>query len=181
MTVYRHDPTDPTGLSGDEVAAIYEDQDGTLWIGSNGGLDRFNPHTNKFEYVGAFRDRLVTTIAEDQQGNLWVGYWGIPSTTSEAPGSFSFVSPIGDRVNKDRVYKIYSDQRGAIWISTQDNGLFRLDPNSEADGDEPNVIHFAMDASDPKSPGAGPVMSFYEDAQGGNLWMGSVMDGADPF
>ena len=177
VTVYRHDPTDPTSLSGDEVITIYEDQAGTLWIGSNGGLDRFKPQTGTFDYIGAFRDRAVSTIAEDQQGNLWVGYWGGVLQRERGKAFFSSIPPIGDMVYHNRVNKIYPDRTGAIWISTQENGLFRLDPAPEATGSNPTVIHFAQDASDPKSPGVGPVMSFYEDSAGevnrmGTLWMG---------
>ena len=39
LVVYRHDPEDPASLSSDDVAAIYEDAIGSLWIGSwNGGV-----------------------------------------------------------------------------------------------------------------------------------------------
>ena len=45
LVVYRHDPEESTSLSSDDVATIYEDGVGGLWIGSwNGGVDRFDPN-----------------------------------------------------------------------------------------------------------------------------------------
>ncbi len=38
---YQHDPDDPQSLGGAWVVSIYEDSEGTLWIGTDdGGLDR---------------------------------------------------------------------------------------------------------------------------------------------
>ncbi len=75
----------------------------------------------------------------------------------------------------DRVYAIYPDRAGAVWVSFGNLGLYRLDP-AAGGGTESTVHRFPQDRADPRSPGAGTVMSFYEDAQG-ILWMGSVEGG----
>ncbi len=59
------------------VQAIYEDKQGTIWIGTNiGGLNRFDPATGKFKsflFDGQRRVMCVTKIFEDSRGRLWVG------------------------------------------------------------------------------------------------------------
>ena len=57
------------------MTAIYQDKAGTLWIGTQDGLDRFNPQTETFESETSVHGRLVGSIIEDQQGNLWLGTW----------------------------------------------------------------------------------------------------------
>ena len=38
---YRHDPDDPDSLSSNAISAIYQDQEGVLWIGTeDGGVNR---------------------------------------------------------------------------------------------------------------------------------------------
>jgi diguanylate cyclase (GGDEF)-like protein len=80
LAVYRHDADDPSSLSSDNVAAIYEDAAGSLWIGSwNGGVDRFDPDA---QALRTFRRRPrapdslpaddVTAMAESPDGALWL-------------------------------------------------------------------------------------------------------------
>ena len=44
------DPVDPTSLSNRTVRAIYEDREHTLWVGTDSGLDRFDPRTEGFSH-----------------------------------------------------------------------------------------------------------------------------------
>jgi ligand-binding sensor domain-containing protein len=175
VTVYQHNPDDPTSLSRGPVYVTYEDRAGTLWVGTLDGLNRFHPQTQSFEAEEAFRGRRVTSVVEDQSGALWVGYWG--GLYRREPGASEFTSVPLDRelLLTDRVHTIYPDRTGAVWVSFENIGLYRLDP-ATGGGSEPTLVHFPQDPSDPKSPGAGTVMSFYKDAQD-TLWMGSAEDG----
>jgi ligand-binding sensor domain-containing protein/signal transduction histidine kinase len=175
VKVYQHDPVDPTSLSWGEVNAIYQDRQGTLWIGTSSGLDRFIPETGTFAAEQALQGQLSPAIVEDQQGNLWVGAFSGLMHRAAGSSIFAPAQLGGDLPAGDRVQELHVDRRGALWISTQNDGLFRQDP-ALADGPTPALLHFPQDARDPSSPGASPVMSFYEDRDG-VLWMGTVKDG----
>ena len=75
FTIYRHDPADPDSLSNDAVFALHQSPDGTLWFGTQGGLNRFDPQTQKFR---AYREKqglpndTVLGILEDDDGYLWI-------------------------------------------------------------------------------------------------------------
>jgi signal transduction histidine kinase/ligand-binding sensor domain-containing protein len=175
VTVYRHDPDDPSSLSYGEVYSICQDRSGILWIGTASGLDRLDPQTGRFEAEEAFKGRLVMSVAEDQQGNLWVGYWNGLARRDPGASDFAEIPLPGDPPAAAQILKIFPDRTGAVWIATQKDGLFRWDPATGARS-EPMVIRFPQDSSDPKSPGVRPVLPFYEDVNG-TLWLGSIDDG----
>ena len=58
------------------VFSIYEDKQGTLWVGTNnGGLNRFNRESGTFT---SYQNQLpgfttISNIFEDSKGHLWVG------------------------------------------------------------------------------------------------------------
>ncbi len=76
FTAFRHDPKDDESLSDDEVIAIYQDETGALWVGTqNGGFNRFDPKTGKAKRYAALKElksRRVYAILPDQVGNLWM-------------------------------------------------------------------------------------------------------------
>ena len=84
FTVYKHDPEDPNSLAGNWIQALFEDDSGTLWIGSGeGGLsrydrtaDQFTHYRNDFQDPASLSDDDVTAIYQDREGVLWIGTGG---------------------------------------------------------------------------------------------------------
>ncbi|MGE3509450.1 MAG: two-component regulator propeller domain-containing protein [Vicinamibacterales bacterium] len=62
------------GLSGGMITSLYEDRDGTIWIGASSGLMRFRG--GRFEGVSwthGLPGNIVGAIAGDETGTLWLG------------------------------------------------------------------------------------------------------------
>ena len=103
LAVYRHDPDEPSSLSSDDVAAIYEDAVGSLWIGSwNGGVDRFDPDAQAFRTLRP-RPRTpdslpaadVTAMHEAPDGALWLASrGGLLMTGDPRSGRFRTVATL---------------------------------------------------------------------------------------
>ncbi len=72
---YRHDPDDPSTLSEDSVWAIYQARDGTLWLGTQTGLNRFDAGSRTFRHFtekDGLPNNVVLGILEDNTGKLWL-------------------------------------------------------------------------------------------------------------
>lgn len=74
---FRHYQTDD-GLALNSVTAILQDSKGLMWIGTKGGLNRFDGYTfktykNKQNKLGNIGNNVITAIAEDHNGMLWIG------------------------------------------------------------------------------------------------------------
>lgn len=78
---FRHDKENPGSLSRNPVNAIYEDEAGTLWVGTvEGGLNRQAKGSHSFQHYtyenGSLSHNSVSAITADAEDRLWVGTWG---------------------------------------------------------------------------------------------------------
>lgn len=129
---YRHNPFDSTSISDDRVYNLFEDDSGTLWIGTfGGGINKFDKKSGKFESLrndpnvsGSLSDNRVLSVYVDSRGILWAGTYGgglnrfIPETNSFKRYSAQ------DGLTSNVVYGVLEDENHNLWIST-DNGLFK--------------------------------------------------------
>lgn len=71
---HRHDAADPHSIAGDEVRCIYRDRAGRIWVGTNNGLDLFNPGDGSFTHFtdNGRKRHSIFDIREMHDGRLWV-------------------------------------------------------------------------------------------------------------
>lgn len=65
-------------ISNNFINAVYEDHAGTLWIGTDGGLNAFDRRTEEFSQFpleGGPSNDVIASILEDDQGKLWLAHW----------------------------------------------------------------------------------------------------------
>lgn len=75
FTSYRNKPNNPSSLSEDSVWAIHETADGYVWLGTQVGLNRFDPSTKSFKHYtekNGLPNNVVLGILEDDHGRLWL-------------------------------------------------------------------------------------------------------------
>jgi PAS domain S-box-containing protein len=112
------------GLCQNVVLALYTDHDGVVWIGTNGGLNKYD-HGKMTAY--RTKDGLVhnnvNVIYEDRSGAMWFGTYGGLSKFQN--GTFKNYTK-ANGLSNNYVRAIYQDAEGALWIGTYGGGLLRL-------------------------------------------------------
>jgi ligand-binding sensor domain-containing protein len=114
------------GLAEDTVQAIQKSQDGYLWIGTTGGLLRFDGshfHLYNHANVPALADNSVFCILAARDGSLWIGTEGGGLVHLE-DGIFRAYTQ-AEGLSNGFVRSLLEDDQGRIWIGT-DNGLFQM-------------------------------------------------------
>jgi len=75
FTHYRNNPNDASSLSEDSVWSIHQAVDDSLWLGTQMGLNRFDPGSKTFSHYtenDGLPNNVVLGILEDNSGNLWL-------------------------------------------------------------------------------------------------------------
>src|SRR5262245_37840165 len=120
LTQYNLDVwTIDDGLPQNTVTALQQTQDGYLWIGTFGGLARFDGvrfATFDKSTTPALPNSGVHALLPDRDGGLWVGTNGGGLTLLKDGIARTFTS--ADGLGGDVVRALFQDQRGRVWAGT---------------------------------------------------------------
>ena len=189
---YHQDPSDPSGLGNDTIRSLLQDHDGTLWVGTNGGLyclaaDALNdpgPRFRSYRHDPSDRTSLsnsvVRSLYEDRSGTLWVGTDEGLNRAIRRDGSsrnLSFRHYVHDPENprslsSNEVYVMFEDSSGSFWVGTNGGGLNLFDRTGET------FQRYIHDPRDPSSLSYNEIRSLFQD-RSGLLWVGTYGGGVN--
>jgi ligand-binding sensor domain-containing protein/signal transduction histidine kinase len=114
------------GLPQETVQAVAQAADRYLWVGTTGGLVRFDGSSFKTfdrHNTPAIRENSIFSLLVARDGSLWIGTEG-GGALRYRDGKFE---PFANRqgLTNGFVRAILEDAQGVIWLGT-DNGLFRF-------------------------------------------------------
>lgn len=181
--LYRYDGTSfvhfttKDGLTSNYINCIVEDQAGTLWVGVENGLNKYDgkkftrqiiPSDAQRDPEGAewWNKNIVQSLLVDKKGNLWLGTGGngVYCYDGEKFTSFSFTNDYkqSDGLHHNYIQSMIEDSDGNIWFTSMTHGGV-----SRYDGE--NITHFS--AADGLKDDM--VAGGFQD-KAGNLWFGSI-------
>jgi len=112
----------------EKIRTVVSGPDGALWIGSDAGLIRFDPHSGRSQRIGAAEGLPggVQHLMADHEGRVWASTTqGLYRTTygTTAGSRFQQVAPPGSAA--ERFSMTAEDRTGAVWAAG-DFGLSRF-------------------------------------------------------
>jgi len=116
------------------VSALFSSKDGTLWVGTDEGLYRYDIVKNRFTRImlraqdGTRMTSWIANIAEDNSGRLWI--------TAGEQGIFSLH---GGKLHRylynfskhEMPCYVYACSDGSVWACSWDKGLFAYDAHKD--------------------------------------------------
>ncbi len=127
------------GLPQGAIKKIYQDQDGTLWVGSQtSGMFRWRPEDDRFVQYRhqqgdphSVADNYVYSLYRDNVGTLWVGTWyrGVSRVDLGSGGFSRLVKDPGQpsTLTDNKVRALLDAGKGKIWVGNS-AGLNYFDP-----------------------------------------------------
>ncbi|MEO2266162.1 diguanylate cyclase [Pseudoalteromonas sp. YIC-656] len=111
-------------LASNEIRAVLEQEDGSLWIGTSSGLvhkdsqGKLTLYTDKEGLPGNF----IMTLAEDEQGRVWVGTGVGVAFVDKANVT---TVPMSQHLDSEYAFGFFMEP-GVVWMAT-DRGLLHYD------------------------------------------------------
>ncbi len=179
FTRYSNVIGDTNSLSDNAVNDIFQDCEGTLWISTRAGLNRWNPEAGNFiRYRFAPNDPeglgndYVSMVHEDRAGRFWVATDGGLDLMDRKRGTFTHYrhesgNPASLSDNEINSGALYEDNVGALWIGTLNGGVNRWS------GEPERFMTYQNNPFDPGSLSQSTVSALYCD-RGGDLWVGTA-------
>jgi PAS domain S-box-containing protein len=146
------------GLSGKFTRFVFEDSEGDLWIGTNGGgLQRFRPR--RFKSIGlseGLPEPIVRSVCP-AAGSLLIGSYG-GGVVRARNGAFETI-PLPGWKNGPTVYvqSVLLDSANRMWVGTYEQGLWLFDSEG------PHHI--------PPQLSGGNIVALFEDSHR-RIWIG---------
>ncbi len=182
FTHFIHNPRNSNTISQNTISAIYEDEQGLIWLGTDGsGLDVYDPHSNRFFHLrhepgktNGLSHNNINHIFRDNSGTLWITTWGGGLNKLVRT---KFVSYRNDPNNPNSlscnfVFAIFEDRFGDLWIGTLGGGLNRWQREKGL------WKHYKHEPQQTNSICSDNIWAIGEDSDG-NLWIGTEGAGID--
>lgn len=172
---YRHNSQDSTSLTFDYIKNIYLDSNDNLWIGTEYGLNFYNPGSDSFRRFitnpdrnNSLSDNRIQSrcILLDDQGYLWVGTWNglnrmkffnrndIYNSGFENK-RFFYDETDSTSVTDNRIISLIEDNNKTIWVGTYSGGINKIINNPVSgkiefeyyltEKDRPNSIIYSIE------------------------------------
>lgn len=187
---FKADKDDESSLSYNHVRSIIQDEEGTIWLGTQGGgLNKMiyengeesDPTFISYQHdendPNSISDNGVLSLYDDGRGNIWAATYGggLNRFDKESKKFERFEhnnnNPSG--FSHEKALIVYGDESGRIWVGTYGGGLERIMAVSKEDGGYTySFEHFVNDPSDDWSISNNAVGAIFED-RFGVLWVGT--------
>ncbi|WP_340111333.1 hybrid sensor histidine kinase/response regulator transcription factor [Maribellus mangrovi] len=142
---FKHNLLDTLSLSNQNIHVIFEDSDGDLWIGTEGGLNKFCVSSTEEKFKHYFPIPLVEfdgknvikEIYEDREGIFWIGTGWYGLYTFDKTNEVFTELILDSTIERDKLERfpyfitsINEDLNGTLWVCTT-IGLYKYKRDSK--------------------------------------------------
>ena len=169
------------GLLHSFILSLFQDSRGYLWIGTSGGLHRYDgynlkTYTRETDSLG-LSNSAIRDIFEDREGNIWLATeYGLNEIVWKTDSIIKYFHQDNNpnSLSLNHLRTVYQDKDGIFWIGTYNGGLDRFNPKTG------QFKHYVHQNNNPHSIGSNKINAFLCDKKG-NFWLGTEDGGLSLF
>ena len=111
------------GLIDENIIALYNQNNQSVWIGTNSGLLNFDG--KNFSYYNINKDvnsNQIRSVYKDREDNMWFGTNnGLFKYRDQSFTTFDKIAGLGNSF----IFQIFRDRNKNLWVCSQNNGIYR--------------------------------------------------------
>lgn len=120
----------PKDKSNQDVRSLFEDNDGTIWVGTSNGIYQIERDSKKVIRHINCPDNLVRTVIKDSKQQIWAGSYGGGIFIFSNDGSLQKTFDTYYGFPSNTINQIFEDSQGNIWAGTGE-GIVKFDDWSQ--------------------------------------------------
>lgn len=157
------------GLSHYNIWEILILRNGKILVSTANGLNFYDEKTDSFKRIfndDSLSSQMIYSIDEDSEGNIWLATDNGLNMISKETGEITryYHDDTKNSIAENRIYKVYCDDNGFIWLGTFTKGASRINRKT---GEITNYYKDSWGLD--KYPGE-HIRDFYKDSNG-DLWI----------
>ncbi|PCK05584.1 MAG: hypothetical protein COA42_18130 [Alteromonadaceae bacterium] len=189
FTHHVHDDANPRSISDNFILSMFEDSQGSLWVGTkSGGINLYDYASRTFKHLEQYSTEdayiakaAVNDITEDANGNIWVatdkGLYRLHIENNRlvryrSNGNKSKNEGADTSLSSDRVDRVLVDKNNQLWVMTNNAGLNIYDRKDD------KFIQYRHDPYNNESIKSNQLKSMHQD-KAGDFWFGLFPVGVD--
>lgn len=161
---------DKGNLSNGNVCEILVTRDGNILVATDDGLNLYDKENDKFNRI-LYKDGIITnqsiySLAEDYNGNIWIGTCNGLNKINVKSKEIEkiYASDDENSISGNMIYRIYCDNDGYLWVGTYDEGLNKINIESN------EIKVYKNIEKDKNSLGGNEVRNILQDING-TIWV----------
>ena len=135
FTLLTHKSNITHSVSSEQIMEVFQDHSGTVWVGTEDGLNKFDPYQNQFQPLTG---ELLNGLKE-QTATAFCGWNGGIIILTLADGILYIkdnkISRIFEKqlagLGNEKLYSILTDTNGNIWLGSYSGQLIKLNSSNQ--------------------------------------------------
>jgi ligand-binding sensor domain-containing protein/signal transduction histidine kinase len=176
--IFRNESADSLSISNNIITDLLEEDDGTLYIATQNGLNVYDWELEQFHLLDLgsgvsleFGNQPISALCKDRDGYIWAGTMGAGAVKFKVAGfAVDTVMPFPVRRSGSagtKVAALASDNSGYLWIGYTDTGIDVVDTKT---GDV--IKHYGAEGQ-AHYIGSDNIHKIYKDSDG-DIWVGTA-------
>jgi len=118
---FKHKDNHINSLSNNNVRAVTEHSDGTLWFGNKNGISVFNPVSQQWRHKTNLPSNTVLALCEDLNNNIWVSAFSSGVIIcDQSLKTISTINRDNSEISSNDIFAIFRDSDSNMWLSGED-------------------------------------------------------------